>query len=115
MAERAEMSKEKRALLKELRKLSDDEVRQRMTEQWSKQFKDDPARLQRALNRLEEDPEKNLIKQIKKELDTQRKETRTEKERAITTEFDRHADVLQEFWGSSTPNRLIPADQVPEY
>lgn len=109
VAERKLMSKDKRALLAELKKLPDDDVRQRMTERWSEQFKDDPARLQRALNRLEGKSGTALTDSIGKELDAQRKENRTDEERAVTAEFDRHIDVLQEVWEKLHPQLIKPS------
>ncbi|MFD8304732.1 toxin glutamine deamidase domain-containing protein [Streptomyces sp. NPDC059690] len=104
VAIRKQMLAERDATIKQLKGMPEDEIKQRMKEQWSERYKDDEKRLAKALDRLEGQSGPALISSISKELDAQRKETRTPEEKAITAEFDRHIDVLRETW-----DKILPA------
>ncbi|MGP2440123.1 hypothetical protein [Streptomyces sp. JW3] len=101
---RRQMLAEKRETLKTLREMSDDQIREYMTEKWSARYSDDAKRLDKALNRLEGTSGTKLIDAITKELDAQRAENRTLKEQAITAEFDQHIGVLKETWDTILPD-----------
>jgi hypothetical protein len=100
---REQMRYEKRETLKQLNGMSDEEVKKHMAEQWRERYKDDEPRLAKSLARLEGKSGADLIDSITKEMDAQRKETRTPEEQAITAEFDRHIDALRKTWDTILP------------
>ncbi|MEU6578360.1 toxin glutamine deamidase domain-containing protein [Streptomyces sp. NPDC046805] len=104
IAIRKQMRSEKRETLKTLNGMSDDKIKEHMTERWSKRYKDDEKRLARALNRLEGKSGTKLIESITNELDAQRDEARTLKEQAVKAEFDRHVDALEKTWNTILPD-----------
>ncbi|WP_345621516.1 toxin glutamine deamidase domain-containing protein, partial [Streptomyces ziwulingensis] len=97
---REQMAKDKRSTLASLTGMSDQDIRQRMQDEWSERFKDDEKRLNRAFKRIEGESGASLINAIAKELDAQRKETRTDEEDAIGEEFNRHMDALAGTWST---------------
>ncbi|WP_232789595.1 toxin glutamine deamidase domain-containing protein [Streptomyces jeddahensis] len=103
VAIRQKMLAERDETLEKLKDIPDDKIKEYMTEQWSERYKDDEQRLAKALNRLEGKAGTELIDSITKELNAQRKETRTLKEQAITAEFDRHIDALRNTWDTILP------------
>ncbi|WP_437050419.1 toxin glutamine deamidase domain-containing protein [Streptomyces sp. enrichment culture] len=103
VAIRKKMLSERDKTLEKLKGMSDDEIKEHMTEKWSERYKSDGERLARALDRLEGKSGAQLIKSITKELDAQRKETRTLKEQAIAAEFDRHIIALKKTWDAILP------------
>ncbi|WP_246235331.1 toxin glutamine deamidase domain-containing protein [Streptomyces boluensis] len=101
--QRDQLIDDKKEFLKELKGLPDDKIKEKMAERLQEHYKDDPQRLERTAKRIDGKSGAELLKSIRNELDTQRKETRTPKEQAITKEFDQHIDALQETWNKLRP------------
>ncbi|MDO0911297.1 toxin glutamine deamidase domain-containing protein [Streptomyces sp. DT2A-34] len=98
VAARGEMADDKKATLKQMANMSDQERRQLAEEVWREHYKDDQAGLEKALKKLDSNSGSDLIKAIRGEFDAQRKGTSTHKEDAIKAEFDRHISALQGTW-----------------